>query len=351
MALGCTDDFKPNIPEVTTLEATEITDISAALISEFSFDEITYSTNAEINAYYYLSEDPAFTDEDKTDASVIMLKHQSSGKYYWYLYDLTPNTTYYFAFALSDGVVEVRGETLSFTTAEAVKPEATLQISDAEDRFIFSGEVTGIREFGNLFIEFSNMKEEPQISFAVTNSWSELIDSPFFYYEILHSDLSESLPEGTYLCRLIYKTLEDEVTILCKYQEFTMPKIQKAITYWALSELFLYNSETGAYGTGETFYLYLTYISETSFLYMQSVEGWGKVSFHSDNNFMWIPYNTDEHSFYYTTGDDWPEEFSKELYWAWTPVEDYFQTSGSLFIRNNSTQHILKISPGYIFRQ
>lgn len=342
---GCTKDFTPNIPEVRTLEATEITDCSAMLVGEWSPYTLTFGEDTDIYAYFYISENPDFTEEDKGERQGVT--PYSTWPIYHYLYDLTPGTTYYYALALTDGFAEVRGETKSFTTAEAIQVSGALDISYNETGFVFKVELSGIKNSDTFYLEFFNEQYEHLKIYSYTPSTG--INGKF-EYTIKYSDFYEYFREGytKLLCRLGYKRHDDEQIVLTDFQEFTRPYI-----YRTYSELYMYDSETGNYSGGEGFEVYFEYKPTESTLQTISVEGWFDVTFLAgvtvfENNFTWLFKATNEHSFDYSTTREVPDFTANETgNWTWIgDLEEHCHNSGTLFIRNNLNYHYLKIHDG-----
>lgn len=348
---GCTNDyFTPNIPEVRTLEATDLTDCSATLKGEYSTLDLYYKDRVtDGRRYFYVSDSPHFTAEDIisdqycTLSDLLLWNSESC-----HAYDLTPGTTYYYAFALSDGVAEVRGETKTFTTLESQPATATLNISHNEFGFIFNMELSGIKNGNTFYLEFCNDKEESLTRYRYTRN---LGINGTFEETIEYSNLAGYFEEYTILlCRLGYETYDEEQIVLTDFQEVTMQELPK--TYWTASQLFLYDSETDSYSDGEYYYLYLTYDPVELILHItHSVEGWFDVSFFAGDladTSSWGFHDSEEHSFDYSSTREVPDFTADDGgYWIWNgDLEEACHTSGTLFIRNNRNNHYLKISEG-----
>lgn len=110
---GCQqlEDKAANIPIVKTCEAENITASTATIYGEVE------SLNAIYCFYYFLiSEDSIFPDDNCMKFYLEKYEPGPSSRIRAELDELTPGTTYYYVMCATDGVADVRGDVMSFTT-------------------------------------------------------------------------------------------------------------------------------------------------------------------------------------------------------------------------------------------
>lgn len=135
-----------NVPYVSTLEATDITDCEARLMGAYS--GLDGFNNGALNMYFIISTDRTLLEsydrsreygDEIIEASGWEKNVFSSANYECDLSGLAPSTTYYYFFAISDAYSEARGQIHSFTTDE-VAPEI-LNVTLYNDYYYSNGSV------------------------------------------------------------------------------------------------------------------------------------------------------------------------------------------------------------------
>lgn len=135
-----------NVPYVSTLEATDITDCEARLMGAYS--GLDGFNNGALNMYFIISTDRTLLEsydrsreygDEIIEASGWEKNVFSSANYECDLSGLAPSTTYYYFFAISDAYSEARGQIHSFTTDE-VAPEI-LDVTLYNDYYYSNGSV------------------------------------------------------------------------------------------------------------------------------------------------------------------------------------------------------------------
>lgn len=135
-----------NVPYVSTLEATDITDSEATIRGSYS--GLTGFDYGSLNIYFVISTDKSVLDsydrfneygDEIIEVSGWEKRATPSASYESDLSGLAPSTTYYYFFALYDAYSEARGQIHSFTTDE-VKPEI-LDVTLYNDYYYSNGSV------------------------------------------------------------------------------------------------------------------------------------------------------------------------------------------------------------------
>lgn len=135
-----------NVPYVSTLEATDITDSEATIRGSYS--GLTGFDYGSLNIYFVISTDKSVLDsydrfneygDEIIEVSGWEKRATPSASYESDLSGLVPSTTYYYFFALYDAYSEARGQIHSFTTDE-VKPEI-LDVTLYNDYYYSNGSV------------------------------------------------------------------------------------------------------------------------------------------------------------------------------------------------------------------
>ncbi len=135
-----------NVPYVSTLEATDITDSEATIRGSYSgLKGFDYGS---LNIYFVISTDKSVLDsydrfneygDEIIEVSGWEKRATPSASYESDLSGLAPSTTYYYFFALYDAYSEARGQIHSFTTDE-VDPEI-LDVTLYDDYYYSNGSV------------------------------------------------------------------------------------------------------------------------------------------------------------------------------------------------------------------
>lgn len=135
-----------NVPYVSTLEATDITDSEATIRGSYSgLKGFDYGS---LNIYFVISTDKSVLDsydrfneygDEIIEVSEWEKRATPSASYESDLSGLAPSTTYYYFFALYDAYSEARGQIHSFTTDE-VDPEI-LDVTLYDDYYYSNGSV------------------------------------------------------------------------------------------------------------------------------------------------------------------------------------------------------------------
>ena len=153
---GCQqlDEVPVNIPTVTTLEADEIGMTTAKIYGQVE------NMNAIYCYYYFLVSECSDFPEDRTDRySFRTWAPEESQVFYADVTGLHEYVTYYYVLCATDGVAEVRGEVLSFTTlkyevkdvsiiADSIGPYQPSDVVQSDKTYLAAyGSVFGLNEY------------------------------------------------------------------------------------------------------------------------------------------------------------------------------------------------------------
>ncbi len=181
---GCqqVEDKAANIPIVRTCEAENISATTATIYGEVE------SLNAIYCYYYFLiSEDSTFPDDNCMEFYYEEYEPEdSSSRVKAELNELTPKTTYYYVMCATDGIAEVRGDVMSFTTSSSLEIEAVYE-ADGEP---YTGDVLGVYltdadhkifgDYGNMEAGGNNTKGyKLPYDFAVTEQTNIYAYTPY----------------------------------------------------------------------------------------------------------------------------------------------------------------------------